>query len=52
MVTNSAFLIDRGKESDFDQAVDRIDKNFGDQIKIKYIGPVPPNNFVELTVKW
>lgn len=52
MVLNSAFLIDRIQEREFDDIVnDLIEKN-KDRLKFKYVGPTPPFNFVNLVIKW
>ncbi|MBU1340502.1 MAG: GvpL/GvpF family gas vesicle protein [Proteobacteria bacterium] len=52
MVVNSVFLCLKEAEKKFDKAVEKIDDYFAGQLKMKYIGPVPPSNFVELTVRW
>jgi hypothetical protein len=52
MIVNSVFLVLKEDEKQFDKAVERIDEYFAGQLKIKYIGPVPPSNFVELEVRW
>lgn len=52
MVVNSVYLVLKEAEKQFDNAVERIDEYFAGQLKMKYIGPVPPSNFVELTVRW
>ena len=52
MVVNSVFLVSKENEKQFDKAVERIDEYYAGQLKIKYIGPVPPSNFIELEVRW
>ncbi len=52
MVLNSVFLVLKEDEKRFDKAVERIDEYYAGQLKIKYIGSVPPSNFVELEVRW
>ncbi|MBX0331531.1 GvpL/GvpF family gas vesicle protein [Oscillochloris sp. ZM17-4] len=52
MVVNAAFLLDRADEARFDAAVHDLDARFGAQMMFKYVGPVPPYNFVSLTVHW
>lgn len=52
MVTNSAFLVTKDLEMDFDRAVDELASAFSERLLFKYIGPVPPCNFVEIQVKW
>ena len=50
MILNSVFLVLKNKETDFDRAVEKMDQEYGEGIKIKYIGSVPPCNFIELTI--
>jgi len=51
MIMNAAFLIHRDKESDFDDAVNKIAQRFGDRLNFKYTGPWPPYNFVNIRLK-
>jgi len=50
MILNSVFLVLKTREENFDRAVEELDQEYGERIKIKYIGPVPPCNFIELTI--
>lgn len=52
MLTNSAFLIFKHRESAFDQAVNGLAEAHAAQLKFKYVGPVPPCNFVEMSIVW
>ena len=52
MITNSAFLIRKDGEKAFDEMVDKITAECDGKMKFKYVGPVPPCNFVEIVVKW
>lgn len=52
MITNSAFLVKKDQEKSFDQAVDILNDRYDGQMKLKYVGPVPPCNFVEIVVRW
>lgn len=52
MVINAAFLVDRQVERDFDEAVRRMDEDLGARFQFKYVGPVPPYNFVNISVNW
>jgi hypothetical protein len=52
MVVNAAFLVDMSKEPEFDQAVNEMEERFGKRTGFKYIGPVPPYNFVNIVVNW
>ena len=52
MITNAAFLVDKGKEKAFDLAVEKITDRYAGKMTLKYVGPIPPCNFVEIVVKW
>lgn len=52
MVLNVAFLVDRSRQSAFDEAVHRLDEEMGQRLIFKYVGPVPPYNFVNIVVSW
>jgi len=52
MITNSAFLIKGEREKEFDQAVEKLSAKYNGRLKLKYVGPVPPCNFIEIVVKW
>lgn len=52
MVLNAAFLVNRQREAEFDQAVQQLDAEMGNRLTFKYVGSVPPYNFVNITVKW
>lgn len=51
MIINAAFLINRDKEEDFDNAVGQMDTKYGYKIRFKYVGIVPPFNFVNLVIE-
>ena len=51
MIMNAAFLLEREREAEFDAAVNRIAKKFGDRLNFKYTGPWPPYNFVNVRLK-
>lgn len=51
MIMNAAFLIQRERESDFDTAVNKIARKFGERLNFKYTGPWPPYNFVNIRLK-
>lgn len=52
MIINAAFLIEVGREEDFDRAVMGLDEGLGDRMVFKYVGLVPPYNFVNIVVNW
>jgi hypothetical protein len=51
MILNAAFLVDRGRERDFDDLIERLDTLYNARIKFTYVGPVAPYNFVNLTLR-
>jgi len=52
MVLNAAFLVDKDCEAEFDQIVQQLDAEMGKRLMFKYVGPVPPYNFVNVVVHW
>jgi hypothetical protein len=52
MILNGAFLVEKVKESKFDEAVNILDQAHEHRILFKYVGPVPPYNFINLTINW
>jgi len=52
MLLNSAFLVDKDHSEEFDSIVSRLGESHNGRIKFKYVGPVPPANFVEIVVTW
>jgi hypothetical protein len=50
MVTNLAFLTRREDLSSFDELVNQYAGTLSDNHKVKYTGPVPPFNFVDLRI--
>ncbi len=51
MIMNAAFLIEKQRENEFDAAVNKIARSFGDRLNFKYTGPWPPYNFVNIRLK-
>jgi hypothetical protein len=52
MVVNAAFLVDEDRQAEFDAMVERLDQEMGKRLIFKYVGPVPPYNFVNIVVTW
>ncbi|MBI4498616.1 MAG: GvpL/GvpF family gas vesicle protein [Chloroflexi bacterium] len=52
MVLNAAFLVDRTQEWLFDAQVNALDDTHAGRLLLKYVGPLPPYNFVNLIVHW
>jgi hypothetical protein len=52
MVSNAAFLVDKRRESVFDARVQALDEEYSGLLDFRYVGPLPPFNFVTLVVNW
>ena len=50
MAVNAAFLLDEGSLSRFDDAVRAVGSELESRMRLKYVGPVPPASFVDLTL--
>ncbi len=50
MILNAAFLIKNIKEPDFDKVVNELDEKYGHLMTFKYVGTLPPYNFVNLVI--
>ena len=48
MLANLAFLVDRARVAEFDAAVEALDAELDEAIRLHYIGPLPPHNFVDV----
>jgi hypothetical protein len=51
MILNVAFLIERDRQNDFDRAVKELSVVHQDVLTLKYTGPWPPYNFVNIRLK-
>lgn len=52
MIMNAAFLVEKQREGELDQAMELLDREHGHRVNFKYVGPVPPYNFVNVVVNW
>jgi len=50
MFMNAAFLVDRGREKEFDNIMDDLSDEYQDRIKFMYAGPLPVFNFVNIVI--
>lgn len=50
MFLNAAFLVDKGREKEFDNVMDDLSDKYKKRIKFMYAGPMPPYNFVNITI--
>lgn len=48
IIFNTAFLVSKEKEKEFDGEVSKLGEKYDGRIKFLYVGPLPPFNFVEL----
>jgi hypothetical protein len=48
---NASFLIEKSRESEFREQVYKLDAKFQDRMNFKYVGPLPPYNFVNLKLE-
>ncbi len=52
MILNAAFLVEKGRVKEFDERMERLDDMNSERCIFKYVGPVPPFNFVNIVVEW
>ena len=50
MFMNAAFLVDKGREKEFDNIMDDLSRAHKDRIKFAYAGPLPVYNFVTIEI--
>jgi len=50
MILNAAFLIKNEVEPEFDEAINALDEQYGNLLSFKYVGMLPPYNFVNLVI--
>jgi len=50
MIISAAFLLEKYREPEFDQKVNEYVNKYGNKINFKYVGTVPPFNFVNLII--
>ena len=50
MFMNAAFLVDKGREKEFDNIMDDLNQEYKDRIKFMYVGPLPVFNFVSIVI--
>jgi hypothetical protein len=51
MIINAAFLVEKHKEAVFDQRVNELADKYGNKTKFKYVGTLPPFNFINLVIE-
>jgi hypothetical protein len=50
MFANAAFLVDKGREKEFDNIMDELSDEYQDRIEFLYAGPLPVFNFVNIVI--
>ena len=50
MFVNAAFLVDKGREKEFDNIMDDLSEEHKDRVKFMYAGPLPVFNFVNIVI--
>jgi hypothetical protein len=50
MFMNVAFLVDKGREKEFDNTMDDLCDEYEDRMKFMYAGPLPVFNFVNIVI--
>jgi hypothetical protein len=51
MILNAAFFVPRCREADFDRQVQGLGEKYAESAKLKYVGTMPPFNFVTLMIQ-
>lgn len=51
MIMNAAYLVERSREHDFDEAVKALSRKYEELLSFKYTGPWPPYNFVNIKLR-
>jgi hypothetical protein len=51
MILNAAVLIGRGEEPRFDEFVNRLNRDYGNRLDFRYVGPLPPYSFATAEAK-
>jgi len=52
MILNAAFLVEKAREAEFDAEIQALDAEMNNLMTFKYVGPLPPFNFVDLVISW
>jgi hypothetical protein len=51
MISNSAFLMNRNVKDKFEQAIDKLDEEFGGLLNFKLVGPLPCYSFFTMEIE-
>jgi len=50
MVINAAFLVDQGREKEFDNLMDDLSETYKERVRFIYSGPLPVFNFADIVI--
>jgi len=50
MFMNAAFLVDKGREKEFDNIIEDLSDEYKDKVRFMYAGPLPVFNFVNIVI--
>ncbi|MHC1760069.1 MAG: GvpL/GvpF family gas vesicle protein [Negativicutes bacterium] len=50
MVLNASFLVEKKRQATFDAGVNAVQELLGENYLLKYVGPIPPYDFVEIRI--
>jgi len=51
MIFNTSFLVEKNRETEFDQKVNFLANKYANEVNFKYIGPMPPTSFANLRLE-
>ena len=51
MVINSAFLISKSRQKEFDRKIENLNSEFGGKLNFRCVGPLPPYSFYSLKIE-
>lgn len=52
MILNASFLIEGQRAGEFDRRVENLADQMNGRVRLRYVGPVPPCDFVEVAAAW
>lgn len=52
MFANLALLVDRDSQDEVTAAMSAFESQQDPSVRIRFVGPVPPSNFVEIVIRW
>ena len=50
MIGNISFLIEKKAENEFDKKMQELGERYGEKLRFKYVGPMPPYSFVNINL--